>query len=84
MNWIVNGTTTGLLIKKIGMANTTNVKRRYQIHFTQKMLEEIDMKIEDIKNDRFLNVVDWFSFLISLIKDNHNFHSGIRSNSSTA
>lgn len=56
------------MIKKIGMAKTTNVKRRYQIHFTQKMLEEIDMKIEDIKNDRFLNVVDWFSFLISIKK----------------
>lgn len=56
---IVNGTTTGLLIKKLGMVSTTNVKRRYQIHFTQKLLEEIDMKIEDIKSDRFLNVVDW-------------------------
>lgn len=59
---IVNGTTTGLLIKKLGMASTTNVKRRYQIHFTQKMLEEIDNKIDEIKNDRFLNVVDWYSF----------------------
>jgi len=55
----VNGTTTGLLIRKLGMVTTTNVKRRYQIHFTQKMLEEIDNKIEEIKNDRFLNVVDW-------------------------
>lgn len=43
------------------MVSTTNVKRRYQIHFTQKMLEEIDNKIEEIKSDRFLNVVDWYS-----------------------
>lgn len=41
------------------MVTSTNVKRRYQIHFTQKMLEEIDEKIEEIKSDRFLNVVDW-------------------------
>lgn len=41
------------------MTKVSNAKRRFQIQFAQKMLEEVDFKIEDIKNDRFLNVCDW-------------------------
>ena len=57
---IVNGTTTGLLVKKIGMVTTTKIKQKYQIQFTQKIMEELDEKIDEIKNDRFLNIVNWY------------------------
>lgn len=43
------------------MITTTKIKQKYQIQFTQKLMEELDEKIDEIKNDRFLNIVNWYS-----------------------
>ncbi len=43
----------------MGLVTTTKIKQKYQIQFTQKILEELDNRIDEIKNDRFLNIVNW-------------------------
>lgn len=42
------------------MIKVSSAKKQLYIQFAQKMLEEISIKIDDIKNDRFLNVCDWY------------------------
>ena len=55
----VNGTTTGWLVKRLGLASTSQIKQRVMISFMEHFLEEMNEYQQELKGDSYLQSADW-------------------------
>lgn len=56
---IVNGTTTGYLVKKLGLAGASPIKHRVFLGYLQQFLEQVKEYQEELKVQPYLSAVDW-------------------------
>ena len=56
---LVNGTTTGWLVKKLGLAGTSQIKQRVMVSFMEHFLEETDEYQKELQSDTYLQAADW-------------------------
>lgn len=56
---LINGSTTGLLIRLFGMSRTQSGKQKVTLNFLQEMKEQIDIRLKQMKEELVEKKVDW-------------------------
>ena len=57
---LINGNTTGILVKKLGLSKTSIVQQKLMGGILKNFLEFTNDKIEEIKLNEDYNLVDWY------------------------
>ena len=56
---IVNGTTTGYFVRKLGIASTSQIKQKVMINFMEYFLADANEYQQQLKGDSYLQAADW-------------------------
>ena len=59
LTMLINGTTCGFLVKYIGMVDQPPIKEKLYQRCLEEILNKTHHQIQELKSDRFLQLVDW-------------------------